>query len=146
MVVSIANHTIVAVLVILSVALPARTEKEIATADTGNPTLTTGDAPDSICPYGWRLPGYNGKGTYYSLMTSIYRAPNNQALLAAPTSLGRSGRYEAGSPTRYGSYDAYWNRVPSGSSSGTLTYFDHTGIAYGSYSRGGGFSVRCLAR
>ena len=48
--------------------IPANLARAEKFSGTGNPTLTTGDAPDSICPSGWRLPGYDGKQSYSNLM------------------------------------------------------------------------------
>ena len=42
-----------------------------ATAGTGDASLTTGSAPSSICPKGWRLPTLHEKGSYTDLLSSI---------------------------------------------------------------------------
>ena len=132
--------------VIISVALPAR-----ATAGTGNPTLTTGDAPDSICPSGWRLPGYSGSGSYYDLMTNIYRpsgANKDTMVLSVPLSFLRAGYYNySGSPGYLASYGGYWSFRRNGATIARTLYFDSAGIYLQNDTyRGYGFSLRCLAR
>ena len=126
----------------LSVALPAR-----ATAGTGNPTLTSGDVPDSICPYGWRLPESNGPYTdlfkIYKSITNEYN-PNGHAstiFLLSPTSFTNSRGYNSSS--NQGSYwtlstgiAAYYVRVDD-----TFMYSD----SYTINARDPGRSLRCLA-
>ena len=137
--------------VTLSVALPAR-----ATAGTGNPTLTTGDAPDSICPSGWRLPGYDGSGSYYDLAQKYNNGTGVNSykdtfLQSPPLSFLRSGwyHYSGGAITDQKSSGTYWsNRYFSKTSlRGYYLYFSNNSLIpnYDDNS-GRAFSLRCLAR
>ena len=129
-------------LVTLSVALPAR-----ATAGTGNPTLTTGDAPDSICPYGWRLPSGSGEKSYQNLLSNIYTLRQGYLSLAHPfgfTLAGRYNYYGGGAIDQQSAIGNYrYNTDP---------YFliNNGGLSplnfrYGG-SNGAGMALRCLAR
>ena len=133
----------------LFVALPARAEKEIATAGTGNPTLTTGDAPDSICPYAWRLPG---KGEQYDNLFQVYlnRFNHNSGI---PTILSPLSFTFAGYLSYY--YHGFANQntgclywVSTLQNSNMAYYFDLTrsNLTYSSYGQGIGNTLRCLAR
>ena len=142
--------------VIISVALPARAEKEIATAGTGNPTLTTGDAPDSICPYAWRLPGYSGSGSYYDLIGKYTNRIGKQDFTNADTSiltplLGslRSGGYNYTNGSLYdrSSNGRYW--LSSGYSTVNAYYLSFASsyiYPQNNANHGYGFALRCLAR
>ena len=145
------------VVAILSVALPARAEKEITTAGTGNPTLTTGDAPDSICPYAWRLPRNEENGSYNDLVQKynngtgvIYR--KDTFLQIAPLGFLRAGdyNYSSGSLGNLASYGRYWSSSRSSQSNAYYLRFDASSLSpqYDNSrdSRGYGLSVRCLAR
>ena len=135
-------------MVCLSVALPARAEKF---SGTGNPTLTTGDAPDSICPSGWRMSGYEGNKSYNNLVSILVSRGNganiDTVVLASPISFPRSGYYfYNGSPsstTQGGSWVARYNR----STNGHYLLFDGNYLLpQYSYGGGRGFTLRCLAR
>ena len=128
----------------LSVALPARAEK----AGTGNPTLTTGDAPDSICPYGWRLPGYSGDGSHYQLIESyISRRRNDSMPLFVPP---MNFIYDGGlrnSTLTPNDFSVYWTKAVSGAHSARIFGFRMNNInQYDSDTRYFGYHIRCLAR
>ena len=133
----------------LSVALPARAEK----AGTGNPTLTTGDAPDSICPYGWRLAGYDGSGSYYDLNQKYANRSGNHNsdsyIQMYPLSFLRSGnyRYPRSTLESLTSFGGYWS---SRNYSQTNAYYLSFTASYLypqlSNDRAYGFPLRCLAR
>ena len=140
------------VLASLSVALPARADKFFGT---GNPTLTTGDAPDSICPYGWRLPtGDSKNGSYGHLMTNIYREaqkPNaDTSMVATPLSFTRAGSYLTNA---LGDIDCgiYWMSTVKNNE---VAYMSIASLYNGGYSiperftagRSAGHTLRCLAR
>ena len=128
--------------------MPARAEKEITTAGTGNPTLTTGDAPDSICPYGWRLPDVNGDKTYGNLI-SIYRINRDEVLRTTPLELLMGGVFGTNAPSLSVSH-AYYGTKRANSSSSTQETLVATSGYYinSSYSinSGTGVALRCLAR
>ena len=132
----------------LFVALPAR-----ATAGTGNPTLTTGDAPDSICPYGWKLPGYDGSGSYYDLNQKYTNKSGNHNsntfIQMLPLSFTRSGLYidDTGYLGFLASRGDFWSRTPHGKSRAyLLTFYPSIYLLYpqNDDERGDGFSIRCL--
>ena len=118
---------------------------------------SSGTASDSICPKGWRLPGYEGSGSYYDL-TQIYDngATDSTAkdlkdtfLQINPLSFLRAGYLSIGDGSVYvrasGGY--YWSSRRSSQTNAYLLLF-HSGALDPQYdnSRGTGRSVRCLAR
>ena len=144
------------------VALPASrifaeqtTALGIESPGTGNPTLTTGDAPDSICPYAWRLPKNENDGSFndlirlYSMRSGNSNPTNADTIVQiAPLTFRRIGSYSSGTLGSQNSYIYYWSSKRGGSTGtayGTLFrsnafYLQHT------YDRGMGMSLRCLAR
>ena len=155
--VSVRRTPTIAASAILSVALPARAEKEIATAGTGNPTLTTGDAPDSICPYGWRLPTDDKEGSLMEL-TIIYTAITGQRnvqntptlYMQHPLGINMSGMKwgEDLYGANYAMYHSSWVTENSRSyilyllsNSAYQMIFPHDNVP-----RNFGASIRCLAR
>ena len=141
--------TIIVVGPSLSVALPASrifaeqtTALGIESPGTGNPTLTTGDAPDSICPSGWRLPKDNA---YHNLMNIIIARNNGSTtnldtfFLSSPIGLNRAGRYNASEPYGQRSISYYWTRA-----NGLVEFANHSGNWYRLWDRGG--ALRCLDR
>ena len=125
----------------LSVALPARAEKEIATAGTGNPTLTTGDAPDSICPSGWRLPSeYANLIKLLNSRLARETANIDTVITIAPFNSPRAGLYDGN--VKSGGSSFYW---PSNSAKHLYsngTYLIDTMTLTRNY----GMALRCLAR
>ena len=122
--------------------MPARADRIFGT---GNPTLTTGDAPDSICPSGWRLPtGDSKNGSYGYLMTNIYQpkgANLDTIILSSPLDFTRAGHYDYNGSPGYQAYDGnYWTRAYQGSVAQILRF----------YATGGNFGfghlIHCLAR
>ena len=134
-----------------SVALPAR-----ATAGTGNPTLTTGDAPDSICPSAWRLPGWEGKKSYVKLARDVYVEKNRNAWNSiqwlrmpyqmSPISFNGAGYAPDSSASLLGGSINYWTSTKVDAS--TAKDFNVNALPYppSSHSSGAGLSLRCLAR
>ena len=120
---------------------------------TGNPSLSTGNATDSICPYGWQLPG-----SFADIAANVYRfsISRNYSIWNYDTgtmltmSMIRSGYYYNSTSQSRKLDIAYWtSRIYSNSiaysfySTTTYSNFD-----YNSYSRHRdyGLSLRCLAR
>ena len=158
--------TTIAATAVLSVALPASRifveqttaleTRRPSIAGTGNPTLTTGDAPDSICPYGWRLARSSGNKSYDSLIMN-YRSRSTPTgitywstsnadtpVVLAPVSFARAGIYNRSAPN-FNSSGRYWYSKLAPNS-----VCLNAGVISASYtaatSAGDGFSVRCLAR
>ena len=144
----------------LSVALPAsRIFAEQTTAfgmegyiaGTGNPTLTTGDAPDSICPSGWRLPGKEGDKSYYNLIDTVYLSHEQAVwtgsnldtpLVSAPTNFIKNCYYNGTLCSLNEGYS--WSGRPSPVYLQIAPGGIRTQHVYWRYSYG--FSLRCLAR
>ena len=150
----------------ISVALPASrifaeqttalgTESYVA--GTGNPTLTTGDAPDSICPSGWRLPKNDGDKSYNNLLTNVYTLKSSTnvdtSIIAIPFGFSRFGAllYSNGNFGYQRSNGYFWaNRnIYLNFGTGNAYYLSLTSSIFNPKSNanhGFGFSLRCLAR
>jgi len=122
-----------------------------ATAGTGTSSVTSGDAPSSVCPKGWKLPPNSGKGSYTNF-TSAAGIANNAAgstkIRSAPYNFPYAGYVSNGSLHDVGSGGYYWSRtVVSGSSQGAYRLAFNSssvGPAY-YYNRYFGLSIRCVA-
>ena len=126
-----------------------------ATAGSGNTSLTSGDAPSSICPKGWKLPPNSGNGSYTNLVNSDSA---NTAWVSDVAGTGMAGRVFGGagfvaggyvtngSLHNVGSIGLYWSRaVESASSAHLLDFTNSTVYPTYSYNRYTGYSVRCVA-
>ena len=139
-----------------------------ATAGSGTSTMSGTDAPDSICPKGWRLPGNTGNKSFQNLLTtadsenlaaslednvsgtnynlSTSGSNLDTSLLSTPLSFIRSGRYirDPGDRNNYGFLWTSFTYTPS------AVRFVHLGDWVLSVSSGSdtGLSdvVRCVAR
>lgn len=124
-----------------------------ATAGTGGLT-TSGQAKNSICPKGWKLPAYSDSGTYdFSALLSAGSIGTDVAMLtSAPHYFVRGGYVRQGIDLYVGAGNEgdYWSSIPS--SNGTDAndlYFANTGyiVNPSTYPRRNlGVSVRCVAR
>ena len=125
--------------------------------DFGSPR-DSGTAEDSICPKGWMLPTHDGNKSYYNLIINVYggiyrnSVANSQAdgyILQQPLSFFRSGYYDYSSAaSRYGrgSYGTYWeSRINSNTHSNSLDFYSTSLNPQNGYTRGDGFSVRCVS-
>ena len=135
-----------------------------ATAGSDYGLTTNGNvAKDSICPRGWQLPTYatTDPKSYYNLIIRVYGGNNrpyanrldgtlaDSILLAQPLSFLRSGSYywQAASRNSRGSYGYYWeSRINSVMVAYNLYFSSSTLYPQNNYSRGYGFSVRCVSR
>ena len=127
-----------------------------ATAGTGNPNLTSSDAPDSICPSGWHLPSSTGTGSYTTLVQNYVGRNGNTdgrnidiPILTNSLGFTRSGYYDYhnGNLSGQSSLGYFWSRTRNGT---TYTYYldFNSTVLYprrDSY-RSFGFSLRCLTR
>ena len=118
---------------------------------------SSGTASDSICPKGWRLPGYSGDGSYVELLKPYSNRSGNASDLAqgdtiaqvSPLAFLRSGgySYSGGAPTNQASYGGYWSGKPYSVTNAYYLRFASTSLSpQDNNRRGTGRSVRCLAR
>ena len=129
-----------------------------ATAGSGG-RITSGEAQDSICPKGWRLPTSNTNGEFQTLMNK-YNITSGTAtsgdtanLVSAPLYFVRGGYvYQS---TDYPFYNAgytglYWSSTPVsvGSTAYALWFYDTNNVtpSDSDSSRQFGYPVRCIAR
>ena len=122
----------------------------------GNPSLSTGNATDSICPYGWQLAEYDGDKSFQNLLVATYRSKNGDGQSNAdtlvqnsPTSFLRSGyyNYDSGALGSRGLYGGYWSLLGySGTNARYLGFNSAYFHPQSGYNRGDGFAVRCLVR
>ena len=121
-------------------------------ATAGSAPSGEGDAPDSICPAGWRLPDFSPNE--YSALLSEYgigRGPGqnpNGELNTAPLYFVRSGYVSpSGHYLGYaGNNGYYWYSRTGSSSYGPNLYFYSTNVDPTDFNpRYDGYSVRCIA-
>ena len=125
----------------------------------------TSRAEDSICPKGWELPSNNGgNNDFYGLFDTAYTIGNNSRgnqasnkdwatnvdtpIQAFPLSFLRSGSYAwySGGLNSRGSGGNYWSAASySTTNSYYLVFRGSTLGPRGSYDKGYGFAVRCVA-
>ncbi len=124
-----------------------------ATAGSGA-WITDGQAQDSICPKGWRLPESNTTtpGSFTGLIIAGNIDSNVSKLTSAPYYFTRSGYINQNASSLFdlaGSGGYYWSSTPNSNSYSTYYLaFDGDSSLYTSASnyRQGGFSIRCIAR
>ena len=133
---------------------------------TGNPSLSTGNATDSICPYGWQLAETTDGNVKksFSNLTNTYLSFSTTHTSGEYEKIDGKGQYRSditllsfllsgdyyyvsSALVARGSYGNYWSlRGLSGTSANDLNFYS-TGInPQDGYGRGYGFAVRCLAR
>lgn len=125
-----------------------------ATLGSGTKVTTNGgDAEDSICPRGWKLPDYTNKGSFQDLFTAYGISANNAAsvnkMTNFPLNFLRTGSYgyergNLGERTNGGSWwSATINDAPFADCLQTsVSMF----LPRNRYYRGYGFAIRCVAR
>lgn len=114
----------------------------------GSAPSGSGDAPDSICPAGWRLPDYSL--SEYSALLSEYGLNSSNpdgALYTAPLYFVRSGYVDPSLHylSSVGGQGYHWYGRAYNSSYGNSLYFVSTTVATISVDRSLGTSVRCIA-
>ncbi len=120
-----------------------------ATAGTGDANLTSGDAPSSVCPKGWKLPPNSGNGSYTNF-TSAAGIANNSAgstkIRSAPYNCPYAGYVLNSSLGNVGSWGYYWSRTAGSTNAAYGLYFNSTNVDPANYANlYFGFSVRCVA-
>ncbi len=136
----------------------------VASNNTNTTELTTqyNNAPDSICPAGWRLPtGRDSANTAASREWNAllyaegvaskptgngYTSDGFNKIRTAPLWLARSGRVSNGSLYVTGESGSYWSSTVGGSSNAYRLIFN-SGSVYPAddSSRNDGYSIRCVA-
>ncbi len=121
-----------------------------ATAGTGG-SITGGQATNSICPKGWRLPTSNTGGEFETLVNKLGGTSATNNVTQAPFYGVRGGHvYQNTNLFAYaGDYGRYWSSTPySNSTSAYNLNFAGTSNINPSNTnyRRYGFSVRCIAR
>ncbi len=125
------------------------------TATAGSAPSGSGDAPNSICPKGWKLPAYDGTGSFINLKNNYisswttvngkngYKMGYNSNDAFWPA----AGSIYSGSISSAGSTGGYWSRRVYESDLAYGLYFESSYV-YPQYKYVGryiGYSVRCVA-
>ncbi|MBR3056258.1 hypothetical protein IKG64_03115, partial [Candidatus Saccharibacteria bacterium] len=103
---------------------------------------SSGNATESICPKGWRLPTGNTSGEYQALYNNSNY--NTYANYRAALHLPLSGFFN-GSPNNQGSYGYFWSSTRDDDYNMYRLGLDTSGIVPTDYiNRFSGYSVRCV--
>ncbi len=120
-----------------------------ATAGTGSSGSGWTTINDSICPKGWKLPGWDANDkSFWSLLSNTYGLGSygGNDMITTPFNFIRSGRitWNNGVLDRL-SEGYFWTNTSRGGDAGNLLH--HTGyISQNAQSKAYGLSVRCVAR
>ena len=118
--------------------------------DTSN---NDGNADDSICPQGWRLPGggysADDPGNEFGALNSQINEnsfTSDAGLRAYPANYVRSGGWGVTEPSHLGYHASFWTRTASYSTAVHYLGFDFSMVLPGTITITGlfGFSVRCV--
>lgn len=112
-----------------------------ATAGTGGTSLTSGNAPSSICPKGWRLPTDGSSSEFQTLFNNY----NSSALMQGEPNFTLSGRVVNGSVYDRGSYGLFWSSTVNNASAYRLG-LNSSSVSVSTSMKTYGFSVRCMAQ
>ncbi len=121
----------------------------------GNGTSTgtpSGNATESICPAGWRMPTGNTSGEYSALANVIYGSTSSTSDATAYANyrsalhLPLSGNFYNGSPGNQGRYGSWWSSTRYSSNYMYYLNADTSTIGPADYgSRYSGYTLRCVA-
>ena len=118
-----------------------------ATAGTGTYSMTSGNAPSSICPKGWRLPTGSSSGEFQTLYNN-YNSYDLMTNSSGPAFVLSGYRYGGGTGDQ-GRWGHYWSSTAVGADG---AYRLRLGLSSssvnpaGAYGRYNGFPVRCIAQ
>ena len=132
------------------------------TAAVAGNVVNSGNAPDSICPAGWRLPRTSAD-EFANLLVAHNVIPNISStsyvtdgsnvkigfktIRKYPLYFVRSGYVNSGALSSAASYGSYWSSTVGNASSARYLYFNYSSVYPASnLSRYDGRSVRCMAR
>ncbi len=117
-------------------------------AATAGTCTSSGEAADSICPRGWRLPTSNKastvSGSFNKLIADASPAVAN--VMAAPYNFKLGGYVGGESLNNAGVEGTYWSSTSNGADNAYILHFGNNGGYNPSYSgvRYGGLSIRCI--
>ncbi|MBO7699352.1 fibrobacter succinogenes major paralogous domain-containing protein [Candidatus Saccharibacteria bacterium] len=115
-----------------------------ATAGTGKYETSSGNASNSICPRGWRLPTSGSSGEFQALYSNYNSA---SAMMSSPVNFVLSGRRYGSSTSSRGSGGYYWSSTALSSSYAYNLYLDSSNVyPADNFHKYYGFAVRCVAR
>lgn len=113
-----------------------------ATAGTGGTSLTSGNAPSSICPKGWRLPTGGSSGEF----NTLYGQYNSAALLMGEPSFTLSGYVYNGSVRDQGAKGIFWSSTVGNANEAARMYLSSSSVYPSNINfKSCGHSVRCVA-
>ncbi len=124
-----------------------------ATAGSGGSVTTREEAPDSICPKGWRLPRGYSTGEFkalidaYNVIDPTLPYPTVQILINKPLYMTRGGTVGLGRLVDAADKGIYWSSTGFPQGAAYSLFFGGTGavLPSGHNNRYDGFSVRCVA-
>lgn len=123
-----------------------------AIASNDSSGIEYGNAVNSICPKGWRLPTISSVADRdeFRKLNNIYNGGSTSSdanLIISPLWFVRSG-YVNGTLNSYGTSGFYWSSTVNNSNVAYSLSFSSSSVnpAYSGSGRDNGFSVRCLAR
>jgi hypothetical protein len=104
----------------------------------------TGDATEDICPANWRMPTGSSSGEYQALYEN-YSSDASSFRNALSTPL--SGYFLSGSAGYQGSFGYFWSSIYYSGGNMYALFVGNSGVyPDGGGDRGGGYSVRCIAK
>ncbi len=112
------------------------------TAGTGGPSLTSGNAPSSICPKGWRLPTGGSSGESQTLYSNY----NSSALMQGEPNFTLSGYVNNGSVGGQGDRGRFWSSTVFNADRAYNLCLNRSAVYPDDYVfKPSGYSVRCVA-
>ena len=102
-----------------------------ATAGTGDANLTSGDAPSSVCPKGWKLPPNSGRGSYAEFVAAAgitNDAAGSTKIRSAPYNFPYAGGVWDSALNYSGFNGYYWSRTVSSANNTYGLYFSSVGV------------------
>lgn len=113
-----------------------------ATAGTGG-TITSGNAAQSICPKGWRLPPATGTGSLGNMLTAT--GTDASTIYGPTTYIPFNGAFY-GAPQGVGSNGTYWTGSSNGNNQAMSLSFATTYMSTQAAEKSNGGAIRCIAR
>ena len=125
-----------------------------ATAGTGTAAMISGNATDSICPKGWKLPDNTGTKSFFNLITTTYGLGDSNTasltkFLQAPLNFVRDGFYNWSRSQifRKGAHGYWWSTAAASVTNAYYLSTDTVNVyPQTNSSKGNGLTIRCVAR